>query len=412
MTTIKLPILSDLIARYSYGYSTVDDIESVTNWQDGNNTFQDIPDGTYYFFGALKDGNTDLYFRKKIRITSENCSIEVSGFTLVASQCSISFAGFIEMLDAPVYSFDLITGYYYTPPVSEVSCEILANPHTQIPEAKDRGQHSYALVNENVVCADLFSQQGQLNHDGTWVSLITLGQDSLGRRLAGAKTTYSGTPSVMKFRTRSGCPDYSDSRPTEFENYDYSWKKNITASASSSPANLNVDVFQFASGRPQPQAQNGKADIWVLWFPGHNQNIQARFENGAWLGGYNDFADASKGQLPVTAIGVNLSLEKDFVMDLSDDGGATYDTFICRRWSTGGHYATVITCRRLGDNETIVSTTIGKSNVPSRLKIGGTPYDGGGFGCCFNLGPQTSDLTAIFNFTQSDTDWATIQLLI
>jgi hypothetical protein len=86
---------------YFFGYSTVNNILNVTNWQDSNETFFIQNDGIYYFFAKHKTSNKFFVLQK---------SVSCGG---VQAPCSISFLApyFTEtVVNQDIYETDWTDG--------------------------------------------------------------------------------------------------------------------------------------------------------------------------------------------------------------------------------------------------------------------------------------------------------------
>ncbi len=416
---IHVPVLSGKTNLYSFGWSLSDDIDTVTNWQEGNNQFLDLDDGLYFVFAKPINGQEDDWLRIVIQVGDDDCQLELDGFYDITPACKLVINGFFDITSAAVYDFPAITGYNIE--AEQLTCEILANPHSNIAEALARAQHHYAIKAETKMAGTIFSEAGEVSKDGgaTWTALTELGFDSIGRRFAGYKLPYT-TPVNPLLRTSSVCQSYSDSRNTEYFTANMGYKVAMSPADSPSPGNFDLTGILIANHLDSRQDSQGLADIYVIWLAGHGQSYSVRINEGAWKGGVEKNIVPSVNSQPVTSVNIPVAefsiqtaYPKDFLLDISKDGGTTYDRYVVRRWSLGGHYSTVCSITRMRDNKVYVCTTNGDVDVPSYLKIGGTTYNNmAAIKCCWDIGVKTADATATFGFTDSSTDWADFQLLI
>lgn len=296
-----------------------------------------------------------------------------------------------------------------------VACEDIGNPHSLSTESMDRNHHHYANVAEGKLVGNGFTEYGQILVADTWHNYYTLGYDPDGRRYAGYKVDYvSGMEGnyIATTRTKPGCePPYEDNKTLEYFTYNVNYKQTVSIPGNSTVANLNLQAIKLAGGTPKA---DGYADVYELYTPGFNTNQSIRINGGTWNAGVNFELGPSTEKLQVTRFIVNSfgGITKDFRLDISNNAGTTYDTYIVRRTGTGGHYASVCTFQRVTDGRTYVSTTLGSDVVPAQLVISGITYDKAFFGDCFDLGNQSGDKTAVFKFQQTGVTWATLNLLI
>lgn len=100
---------------YQFGFSTTDDIATVTNWQIGNNTFLNVPDGTYYLFAKPINGSEDDYISLRIAAScsTAGCQIISNGIIDLTPICQISTDGYrdISAGDTVSYQFTAILNY-------------------------------------------------------------------------------------------------------------------------------------------------------------------------------------------------------------------------------------------------------------------------------------------------------------
>jgi hypothetical protein len=113
---LKLNISRGKVKQYQFGYSLFEDIATVTNWQIGNNTFLNVPSGTYYIFAKPLNGNEDDFISIKIspKCASDVCTISTNGFADTTITCVISTNGYADTTASPTttaYTFQYIPSY-------------------------------------------------------------------------------------------------------------------------------------------------------------------------------------------------------------------------------------------------------------------------------------------------------------
>jgi hypothetical protein len=408
---LKVPLLKGKASLYSIGFSALDNINTVTNWQEGNNVFLNVPDGRYFVFAKLKSGNDDEFLRLTVNVADAACQMGTDGFTNITPACKITTDGFTN-ISASSFKFTAILGYEQ--PIEQIACEILANPHTQIQEAVDRYAHHFSITAETVYAATVYSEAGEVSVDNgtTWNPLITLGYDASNRRLAGYKRPYT-SPINPLLRTSAACSSYPDARNTEYFNFSFNFKTALTVTLNSNVSTINPEAFLIATHLSARQAIPEADAVFLIWLPGHFKNYRIRINQGQWFVGENKYLGPSTAPIEVSEISIQTGYPKDFIMDLTNDNGTTFDRFVVRRWSVGGHYSTVCSITRVKDNRVFVSTTIGDIGVQSRLVFDATTHlSHAVFQHCFDLGVQAADKTAVFGFEAENIAWATVKLLI
>jgi len=106
-TTIDLVNSSRNTDDYEFGYSTVNDILSVDNWQDSND-FRDVPNGEYWFFARYRANHNRFFVeRKKVYCVDgvQGCTIEIKGGVLVQTDCTITITGGVLVVDSEEEEF-------------------------------------------------------------------------------------------------------------------------------------------------------------------------------------------------------------------------------------------------------------------------------------------------------------------
>lgn len=165
------------------------------------------------------------------------------------------------------------------------------------------------------------------------------------------------------------------------------------------PANIDIQGFNFSSDIADNFTNNqdiGHA-IYLYEFAGSSSsltNLKVRINEGQWY--LTKYLDKTYYKRPFKAYGLDEgsakpdSPKKDFYMDFTTNDGQTYDRYIVRRCTAGGHFAVIFTLTRLHDKKVFVSTYEGHTNVPFKLIYGTTTYNYKGFGNSFDLGTGLS----------------------
>lgn len=113
---LKLNIQRGKIKQYQFGYSQTNDINTVVNWQTGNNTFKNVTEGTYYIFAKPLNGSTDDYISLQIspKCGPNTCNITTNGFFDSTISCTIATDGYRDTTASPTttaYTFQYIPSY-------------------------------------------------------------------------------------------------------------------------------------------------------------------------------------------------------------------------------------------------------------------------------------------------------------
>lgn len=66
------------IKSYIFGYSTTNNVQSVNNWQDGNNVFDIQNDGRYYFFSRHKNSSKVSVLEKIVNCGGSNIPCQIT----------------------------------------------------------------------------------------------------------------------------------------------------------------------------------------------------------------------------------------------------------------------------------------------------------------------------------------------
>ncbi len=227
-------------------------------------------------------------------------------------------------------------------------CENLANQH--LDQSSQGKPHGYSSVDDGLYMGVVFSKNGQykLNYTG-WKEYSYLG-GSGSNQLVGFKEPvqnpfqYSGTWN----RTRNGCADYYNGNNQDFGKFndkdgvpddnrviDRDFKQPLTYTGSYTPANIPIDWIRETGVLNASNTFNSfglfvKTSQTVQVCGVHPDGVN--YYTG-WLGHVS--SEGSEKTFP--SLGdINNNHSQSFYLDITTNGGATFDRYAVRVWWTGG----------------------------------------------------------------------------
>lgn len=108
-TTLKFDFLSNLATQYNAGYSLFNNPDSVANWQSGELSFNNVPQGIYFGFAKLKVGDPDLLLSYKFKVECNVCNISFQYWEEIV-MCRLSLDSWEEITDYGIEEVELILG--------------------------------------------------------------------------------------------------------------------------------------------------------------------------------------------------------------------------------------------------------------------------------------------------------------
>lgn len=279
-----------------------------------------------------------------------------------------------------------------------------ANPH-DVANSSDGSHHGYYDNQTNQLKGTFFSGNGEYNAYGVWKPAIYLGNGENGKRFVGYKEAFVNATNVHT-RTQSGCTEFADARTTEVVTNRYDNKLALDLSPTGTGTLIDFDGIRFS--HTLTQANNGYSVFYAITLlnteiPG----LTWRINGSAW-----NNATVQDGNTELLSTDVIGGIPQDFILDMSTDGGSTFEVFVVRTMTLGGHFSTVQTVTRKRDGAAWVSTFMGDPLVPSFVRIGGVTYNSlPGAGSSHKVPSIASGVhDAVFGFAGVSYDWATIRV--
>ena len=265
-----------------------------------------------------------------------------------------------------------------TPPTpTNAPCEDFTN-HSK------SGPHLYANTRQNELVGHVFAvNQPEYNAYGVWkkMSKVTYEVGS-NRSLWAYREPFNGSTNVH-LRTREGCTDYSDVRNTQPESYLGEDANLPNVTPISNYFNINSPIA--CSSHFDTRNDNSSVYSYSILFNRQMPNLQYRINGGAWKSEINIINKDANGRSFLSTEIPFFITSKDYVLDLTLDGGNTIDRYNVCRNTAGGHFAITNIFTRVQDGTVIIAIQQGDVFTPMQL---GEFDSYGGFGNCFNLGPR------------------------
>lgn len=267
----------------------------------------------------------------------------------------------------------------YVPANSEIVCEDFSNHTSNVP-------HLYANNGTNELVGTVFAQTPPMYSidQVNWNTMTKIGSDKGGNRYFYAYKDPFEKASVVLLKSADGCPVYGDTRSTYPFNYNGYEDSNIpTLDTVTQYYDLDSPFF-ISTDIKEPHSNY---DVYALYLKHNLPQLGYRINGQNWR--YNVehtaiYEEYNQRYIDVTRIN-GFTAPKDFILDFTQDAGATIDRYYVTRSSAGGHFAVTTTFTRVEDGKTWVHTFQGDLNVNMKLgEYSSTDL----FGNCFYLGVQ------------------------
>lgn len=273
----------------------------------------------------------------------------------------------------------LNTSENYTPPSAKIECEDFSNHTSNIP-------HLYANGYTNELVGTVFAKSTpQYSSDHVnWHDMTKIGGDEGAERYFYAYREEYIKESWVLLRTAPGCPIATDTRSTHPYSYFGEEDTNLWVVP---PINEYADIDSPFWMSSDVVSQTTDHEVYALYLKPGLEQLGYRINGQNWR--YNTenvsiWEEYNNRFLNVTRIN-GFSAPKDFIIDFTQDAGATIDRYIVTRNAAGGHFSVTATFNRVADSTVTVQTFQGDMNV--KMKLG--PYTSTEhFGNCFELGQQ------------------------
>lgn len=243
------------------------------------------------------------------------------------------------------------------------------------------GPHLYANTRQNELVGHVFAiNQPEYNAYGVWKKMSRVTSEYGSNRSLWAYREPFQYSTNVHLRTREGCTDYPDVRNTQTQAY--------LGEDANLPNVLPIQNYfninsPFACSSNIDNKGNGNQNCYSILLKGYFNTLQYRFNGGSWKSEISLVNQDSNGRLFQGTVIPFFNTSKDFVLDLTLDGGNTIDRYNVCRNTAGGHFAVTNVFTRVQDGTVIVNIQQGDHFTP--LSLG--DYDSYmGFGNCFNIG--------------------------